>query len=239
MLMSWKLKPNLFFKKKFLIPAVHSVLFVLFQQFAGINFILTNLIQIFEGANISIDENYASVLVSLGGVVGCIASTFLIEKLGRRPTWILSSFIQTGALIVFWINGIAHGPGILPVISLIIYVIGMGIGFGPIPWLIVPELFPSSVRSFFQSIVTSLNWIAASFTTLVFPLIADAIGFNWPVFIFAIICCLAGIYGIFWMPETKGKEAGAEFTTEMDLEFNPTQTDDRSILRSQINPIIT
>lgn len=226
------------FQKKFVLPGVHSVVFVLAQQFSGINYVLTNLNDIYGGANFSISTNVASILTSLGGTVGCIISTFVIEKFGRRPTWIISAFIQTGALVLFWLQALLKGPAILQVIALIVYIIGFGIGFGPIPWMIVPELFPDSVRSFFQSILTTLNWLAASLTTYVVPKIADSIGFGWTIFIFAIVCCLAGIYGLLLMPETKGKEAGHDYLNDPDGEFNlTTATDDRSILQSQINPL--
>ena len=37
-------------------------------------------------------------------------------------------------------------PGWIPLIALVVYVVSFSIGFGPIPWLMMGEIFPSRIR---------------------------------------------------------------------------------------------
>ena len=40
-------------------------------------------------------------------------------------------------------------PGWIPLIALVVYVVSFSIGFGPIPWLMMGEIFPSRIRGIF------------------------------------------------------------------------------------------
>ena len=41
-------------------------------------------------------------------------------------------------------------PGWIPLIALVVYVVSFSIGFGPIPWLMMGEIFPSRIRGIFH-----------------------------------------------------------------------------------------
>lgn len=201
------LNMNQYFKKKFLKNCIHAILFALFQQFSGINAILTNLTSIFENANIDLKPAVASMIVSCANMLGTIFSTYFVEKLGRKLTWIISSFGLAIFLLLIWLDGIIKFWSTLPVISLFIYCLFFGLGFGPIPWLIVPELFPDSVRSTFVSIAATCNWVFAAIVTFIWPLMESGLGLAWSFFLYAMVCILSGVYGIFLMPETQHKES--------------------------------
>ena len=49
-------------------------------------------------------------------------------------------------------------PGWIPLIALMVYVVSFSIGFGPIPWLMMGEVFPSRIRGTAASFATALNW---------------------------------------------------------------------------------
>ena len=55
-------------------------------------------------------------------------------------------------------------PGWIPLMALMIYVVSFSLGFGPIPWLMMGEVFPSRIRGAAASIAAALNW---AFTFLV------------------------------------------------------------------------
>ena len=56
----------------------------------------------------------------------------------------------------------------LSLVSLIIYIIGFSIGWGPIPWLIMSEIFPSKARGAASAIATATNWLFAFIVTVSF-----------------------------------------------------------------------
>ena len=49
-------------------------------------------------------------------------------------------------------------PGWIPLIALMVYVVSFSVGFGPIPWLMMGEVFPSRIRGTAASFATALNW---------------------------------------------------------------------------------
>ena len=64
---------------------------------------------------------------------------------------------------------------ILPVASLSIFVAFFSIGFGPIPWLMMSELFSPDIKSMASSITTSFNWTLAFVVTKFFTNLVDAL----------------------------------------------------------------
>ena len=59
-------------------------------------------------------------------------------------------------------------PGWIPLIALMVYVVSFSIGFGPIPWLMMGEVFPSRIRGTAASFATTLNWAFTFIVTKTF-----------------------------------------------------------------------
>lgn len=49
----------------------------------------------------------------------------------------------------------------LSITSLVVYVIAFSLGWGPIPWLLMSEIFPSKARGPASAIATFFNWAFA------------------------------------------------------------------------------
>ena len=48
--------------------------------------------------------------------------------------------------------------GWLPVVSLCVFIVAFSLGFGPVPWLMVGELFASDIKGLAGSLTGTLNW---------------------------------------------------------------------------------
>jgi MFS family permease len=192
------------FQMKFLIPFIHSVILIFFQQFAGYNAVISNYTAIFRDAKVPIKPEIATVIVPIATLISCVFSSFSVEIFGRKPSWIVSSFGHVIAVSIIWATDIFNLPKILPIIALFISNLSIGIGVGPIPWMIVAELFPDSVKSIFQSIIITINWLFATVVVYLWGIMKNW-SMGWSFFIFACITLLSAIYGILWMPETKAK----------------------------------
>ena len=59
-------------------------------------------------------------------------------------------------------------PGWIPLLALMVYVVSFSIGFGPIPWLMMGEIFPSRIRGPAASISTAFNWTCTFIVTKTF-----------------------------------------------------------------------
>ena len=88
--------------------------------------------------------------------------------------------------------------------ALFIYIGGYQVGFGPISWLLISEIFPLEVRGKAVSIAVVTNFFWNTVVSFLFPIEFDLIGSSATFFLFAFILAW-GIYFIFLkVPETKG-----------------------------------
>jgi len=76
---------------------------------------------------------------------------------------------------------------------------------GPIPWIIISEIFPTKIRGQAMSIATLVLWASCYIVSQTFPMLVAAIGNAKTFWIYA-LCSLAGlIFVVAMVPETKGK----------------------------------
>ena len=61
-----------------------------------------------------------------------------------------------------------EAPGWIPLLALMVYVISFSVGFGPVPWLMMAEIFPSRIRGPAASLATAFNWACTFIVTNTF-----------------------------------------------------------------------
>ncbi|RZC35623.1 Sugar tr and/or MFS 1 domain containing protein, partial [Asbolus verrucosus] len=194
-----------------------SVMIVLglmfFQQMSGINVIIFYTTQIFNDTGSNINASIQTVIIGIVNFISTIIATILIDKLGRKPLLYISSatmIVTLGVLGTYFyllkvvdVNTSVYGC--IPLMSVIIYVLGFSFGFGPVPWLMMGEIFPTKIRGSAASVSTSFNWMCTSTVTTTFPLFRDIIGFYGVFLLFCVMTILSLIFTIFCVPETKGE----------------------------------
>ena len=92
-------KPDRLCSRKYAKGLVVAFLVVIFQQFSGINALVTNLNPIFIASKVNLESAVSSTIVSASQVLTVACSTPLVEKLGRKKTWMLSTLGQAICLI--------------------------------------------------------------------------------------------------------------------------------------------
>jgi sugar porter (SP) family MFS transporter len=139
-----------------------------------------------------------------------IASMFLIDRAGRRPLWIFASFLMAAITFVtgFVFHYQVHGLAILVVI--ILCTIPHGLALGPLPWLMMSEIFPTRVRAKAVGVTTTFLWITVYTCAQFFPMLTSwsqrTLGSIAGVFwLFTVICLASAIFGIKLLPETRGR----------------------------------
>lgn len=100
---------------------------------------------------------------------------------------------------------LAERLGWLPLTSLCIYLIAFAIGYGPIPWLMLSEVYTKEYNAVASPITGAFNWSLAFIITLTFGMISDAIGIGQTFWIFAAMSMIGTIFTFLFVPETKGK----------------------------------
>ncbi|KAF5279765.1 hypothetical protein FQA39_LY05455 [Lamprigera yunnana] len=197
-----------------------------FQQMSGVNAIVFYTGTIFETAGSTLDPKIATIIIGLLQALATFISSSIVDKLGRRVLLLVSSCIATIselAIAVFLslkernlVDEITlTSLGLIPLISLSVFVSFFSLGFGPIPWILSAELFPPEVKSLGSGLSASFNWATAFFITKTFFYFQDVLGKDMIFYLFTFQSLLATFFIYFHVPETKGKTL-AEIQTELN-----------------------
>ncbi|XP_046807637.1 facilitated trehalose transporter Tret1 isoform X2 [Lucilia cuprina] len=202
-----------------------------FQQLSGINAVIFYSTDIFRDAETGIDENLSTIVVGIMQVIATFISVMVVDKLGRRILLLASSSvmaISTVAMGVYFYmkendrDSVAN-LGWLPVSSLCVFIIMFSIGFGPVPWLMMGELFASDIKGVAGSIAGTSNWVLAFIVTKTFVNLKDALGSGETFWLFAGITVVGAIFVFVFVPETKGKSLN-EIQDELSGKTNRNQS---------------
>jgi len=228
-----------FFGKGNFVRFVIAFTIFLLQQWGGQNSVNYYAPQIFTAIGYTGTKN--SLLASgIYGVVKVIATAififFGVETLGRK----LSLFISAmGMGTLFFIIGAVlktHPPPVLvagqpppvpPSASkamaalLYIYVCFYSMGWGPLPWVYVSDIFPTRTRHYGLALASSSQWLWNFVVSKVTPDMITNLG--WKIFLmFATVNIAAmGTFSLL-IPETKGRSL-----EEMDIIFGSISAEQR------------
>ncbi|KAH8308691.1 facilitated trehalose transporter Tret1-2 homolog [Drosophila kikkawai] len=185
-----------------------SIALMFFQQFTGINAVMFYSTPIFAMAKSDLEPRFSTIVIGVVQLAALIPSILLIERVGRRILLLVSAFLMGISLMVMAVYFgflMKSNVGWLSLLCLGVYIIGFSVGFGPIPWLMIGELFAEDVKPLAGAISGTTNWVFAFIVTMLFPLLNDSIGPG-PCFgIFFVIAVLAFVFILLLIPETKGK----------------------------------
>ncbi|XP_036334522.1 facilitated trehalose transporter Tret1-like [Rhagoletis pomonella] len=190
-----------------------SVSLMVLQQFSGINAVIFYSSSIFQSTTSNLEPRFGTIIIGVMLVVATVVSLFIIDRYGRVPLLLLSSVFQVISVaclsLYFFLKESdeksVENLGWLPLLSICIYILLFSVGFGPVPWVFMAEVFPDDIKGIAGSLSATTNWACAFIVTQVFPVLNDAIGGGACFAIFAIISAVGGVYIFFFIPETKGK----------------------------------
>ncbi|NWS76907.1 GTR8 protein, partial [Crotophaga sulcirostris] len=210
-------------------PLLIGVTLMFFQQVTGINAVMFYAETIFEDADFK-DSKMASVAVGSIQVCFTAVAALIIDKTGRKVLLYVSGIIMALSTMLFglyfkmvlpnqnnssnpdvWFTLNSATPGTessiswLAVVSLGLFVAGFALGWGPVPWLVISEIFPLKARGISSAACVLTNWVMAFLVTKEFN---DFIGFltSYGTFwLFSAFCCLNVTFTAFCIPETKGQ----------------------------------
>lgn len=214
-------------------PLLIAMILMLGQQLSGCNAVLFFSVSIFEAAHTSLDSFVENIILSSVQVFATALSVAIIDKLGRRILLIVSALVMIISLygLGLYFYYLKHNPTLaakisfLPLFSVCLFIFAFSIGFGPIPWLMMSELFSPEAKGIASSITSATNWTLAFFVTQFFGPIKNIIGTAATFWSFATVLVLVMAFSIFQLPETKGKTL-----EEIQNYFRGPEEDERSIL---------
>ncbi|KOC68302.1 Facilitated trehalose transporter Tret1 [Habropoda laboriosa] len=183
-----------------------------FQQASGVNAVIFYTVTIFQAAGSSMAPEVASIVVSLVQLVMSGVAALIVDRAGRKPLLMLSTSVMSASLIAlgYYFKQKDSGSdvsslGWLPLVSLIVFMVAFSIGLGPVPWMLMGELFSSETKAVASSYAVMLNWFMVFVVTKTFPTMNSELGIDMTFWIFAVIMAGATAYTHVLVPETKGK----------------------------------
>uniref|UniRef100_A0A8C0J4S6 Solute carrier family 2, facilitated glucose transporter member 10 n=1 Tax=Chelonoidis abingdonii TaxID=106734 RepID=A0A8C0J4S6_CHEAB len=103
----------------------------------------------------------------------------------------------------------------ITLLSMMAFVSAFSIGFGPMTWLVLSEIYPAGIRGRAFSFCNSFNWAANLLISLSFLDLIDAIGLSWMFLLYGVVGVSAVIFIYLLVPETKGQSL-----EEIDQQFS-------------------
>ncbi|TRY95842.1 hypothetical protein DNTS_021379 [Danionella cerebrum] len=207
-------------------PLAIGVMMMLFQQFTGINAIMFYAETIFEQAHFK-SSDVATVIVAATQVIFTAVAALIMDKAGRKLLLIFSGVTMCVSEAVFGVyfkltvmkhtnsslttaqdlltNQLPGDLAWLAVGSMGVFIAGFAIGWGPTPWLVMSEIFPTRVRGLGSALCVLTNWTCAFIVTKTFQNLMDAITSAGTFWMFSGLCALNVLFTVLFVPETKGK----------------------------------
>ncbi|MET7800678.1 sugar porter family MFS transporter [Streptomyces decoyicus] len=190
---------------------VVGMLLVLFQNFVGINTIIyyapTLLTDIGFGSGGAI---LANVGIGLLNMLMTLPAMRLIDRKGRKPLLLFGALGMCAAMVLLAVtnlSGLGYGAllSVLTLLGIALYIASFAISWGPVQWVMLPELFPMRIRAAAVSLCVLFNWLFNMIVALVFPSLLHAWGAGINFLFFAGTTLLAFLFVQRLLPETKGR----------------------------------
>ena len=178
---------------------------MIFQQFSGITAVITYASQMLGNAGIS-NSNVAAIAIQFVQVLVTALSCLIVDKFGRRKLLMLPTLLMFVSMGILGASKCCDGfPKSVTLMSLRCYIAGFSLGMGPIPWLIMSEIFPTKVRGVASGVATQVNWLCAFIVVKFYVKMEESMHPYGCYWFFAACCLVSVIYVYIFMPETKGK----------------------------------
>ncbi|XP_060863974.1 facilitated trehalose transporter Tret1-like isoform X2 [Metopolophium dirhodum] len=189
-----------------------SCAMVAWQQLSGINVVLLYSEKIFLKTGVELSASVSTIIVGAVMLVAAGLTPTLAKITTMRMLLYISAIgmaITDGTLGLFFYlqesGSDVSAIGWLPVTSLVLFIITYCLGFGPLPWAIMGEIFPTNLKSVASALTASFCWVLGFILTKLFSTVSDAIGIYSVFWIFAVCCIFALLFTAFLLPQTEGK----------------------------------
>jgi SP family arabinose:H+ symporter-like MFS transporter len=147
-----------------------------------------------------------SVIIGCANLISTLLAMRFLDRWGRRPMLLTAA---GGMAISLTILVFAfHGTGLSTWVvlgSIISYTAFFAFGMGPVPWVVISEIFPNKIRGRAAAVATSVLWTGTLLVTFTFLSLIRALGVSGTFSIYAILSALSFVFIWSMVPETRGK----------------------------------
>lgn len=181
------------------------------QQFSGQPCVLAYSRVLFQTAGW---QGHTSVItVTIMGFVSTF-TVMMVDRLGRKTMLASGSTIMMVSLaslsFAFWDwdhaaeNGLGNLKKQIVLWSMLIFICGYQVGFGPVTWTVLSEIYPTEIRGTAMALSVEVNFFAKFLTHLFFPIIQGLLGWGQTFLLLGGTVAAGLLFIIVTVPETTG-----------------------------------
>ncbi|WVZ76918.1 hypothetical protein U9M48_024836 [Paspalum notatum var. saurae] len=151
---------ELFYGRHFNVVFIGTTLFAL-QQLSGINSVFYFSSTVFR--SVGVPSNLANISMGISNLSGSIVAMLLMDKLGRKVL-LSGSFLGMAFAMGLQAVGanrqyLGSASVYLSVGGILLFVLSFSLGAGPVPGLLLPEIFPNKIRAKAMALCMSVHWV--------------------------------------------------------------------------------
>merc|ERR1719331_2290532 len=206
-------------------PLGLGLMLVILQQVTGQPSVLYFANTIFQSAGFAGASALSSSGIGLVKLLATLVTVWRVDNYGRRTLLLVGIAVMLVALLLLAIGFLNRtcrtgGPvqdcaladvalpsswSSVVVVALMLYVSGYQIGFGPIVWLLISEIFPLRVRGPAMSVAVLMNFAANLAMTFTLESLLEVLTPPGVFFMYAGLTLFSFVFVRLACPETKGK----------------------------------
>src|SRR5690606_35410312 len=193
------------FKPGLRVALIVGVVLSLFSQITGINAIIYYAPEIFKSIGFATDSAFTpTIFIGLVNSVFAFVALWLIDKAGIRT---LLLWAVSGMVICLLAVGICFHFNFSEAPWLLIFILGFiacfATSLGPIPWVIISEIFPTKIRGVAMSFCTVVLWTGVVLITQLTPILLQNMGGAFTFWMFMVNAIILLVFTYKMIPETK------------------------------------
>jgi MFS transporter, SP family, galactose:H+ symporter len=151
----------------------------------------------------------ATTGVGAVNVLATIVAMGLIDRLGRRPL-LIGGLVPMAFSLIVLAAALLTGQGsawadTVAVICLCVFVMAFAVSLGPLPYVLMSELFPLALRGPGMGIASATAWGVNVVVSLTFPILVQEVGIAWTFGCYGLISVAALAFVLALVPETRGR----------------------------------
>lgn len=190
-------------------------LFIL-QNLSGIDGIIYYAPHIFQ--TLGFAPGTASLAATFGlGLVNFLSTLValrLVDTAGRRAllNWGSGAMVVGMAMVIAAsllsqygasVSLASSGSGWLGLAGLSLFIMAFAVSLGPLPYVMMSELFPTAIRETGIAVASSISWLFNALIAFSFLSAIEQIGLSWSMTFFMTVCVLSLLISVLFVPETR------------------------------------
>ncbi|ALC48648.1 CG4607 [Drosophila busckii] len=190
-------------------PLLMMIGFFGFQQACGVVVIIVYAVQIAKQAGVSIDPVLVAVMLGVARIITTFFMSHIFERFGRRPAGIFSASGMGLCMLLLaaggWFPDSVGTWSWLPVACIILHIVFSTTGMLTLPFIMISEVFPQSVRGSASGIAVFFGMILAFIMLKIYPNMEALLGTANLFAFYALVSFLAAVFIYGFVPETRGR----------------------------------